>query len=65
MYNYTYIVIGGALRLRLSGKLLLNVHSPDGHVGNAEAGLIGYNINVGPVHYLCRGKSCLPYFNLA
>ena len=31
--------IGGALRPRLSGKLFWNVHSPDGHVGNAEAGM--------------------------
>ena len=33
------IVIGGALRPRLYGKPVSNVYSPDGHVGNAEAGL--------------------------
>ena len=33
------IIIGGALRPRLSGKLFWNVHSPDGHVRNPEAGL--------------------------
>ena len=34
-----YTLIGGALRPRLSGKLLWNVDSPEGHVGNAEARL--------------------------
>ena len=33
------VIIGGALRPRLSGKLLGDVYSPVGHVGNAEAGL--------------------------
>ena len=32
-------LIGRALRPRLSGKPVSNVYSPDGHVGNAEAGL--------------------------
>ena len=32
-------IIGGALRPRLYRKLFWNVHSPDGHVGNPEAGL--------------------------
>ena len=32
-------IIGGALRPRLYGKLFWNVHSPDGHVRNPEAGL--------------------------
>ena len=36
---YLFSIIGGALRPRLSGKPVSNVYSPDGHVGNAEAGL--------------------------
>ena len=33
------LLIGGALRPRLYGKLFWSVHSPDGHVRNPEAGL--------------------------
>ena len=32
-------LIGGALRPRLSGKPIWNVHGPDGRARNAEAGL--------------------------
>ena len=39
-FNFLFkYIIGGALRPRLYGKLFRNVHSPDGHVRNPEAGL--------------------------
>ena len=70
--NMIMIMIGGALRghaylgscfeMSIVRTAMLEKLRPDWILFSI---LIGYNINVGPVHYLCRGKSCLPYFNLA